>query len=144
MKKILLTVIMVLALSASYSFAHMDMADEQKGEMKQHGMMGEGHMMQMCVPAMKHMTGQGMMMQDMMQMMMDMMKMQKKMMKGMGPAEKRKMMMDMDKMIEKMEKMDKMMSETRGMMMHGVQETSPEKNGIPANEQSPKSEPHKH
>lgn len=122
MKKIFSISIYILALvlGVSLSFAQMGggMMGEQKGEVKQPGMMmGEGQqmpMMQMCMPMMKQMMGEGMMKQDMMQMMMDMMDMQEKMMKGMKPEEKKKMMKDMAQMKEKMKNM---MSMNMGMMM---------------------------
>lgn len=75
---------------------------------------GEGQqmpMMQMCMPMMKQMMGQGMMMQEMMQMMMDMMNMQEKIMMGIKPDEKKQMMKDMAHMREKMQRMM-----SRGMM----------------------------
>lgn len=141
-------------LPATYGFAQMGGMIEQKGEMKQQGMMDEGMMkqtmpmMQMCMPMMKQMMGQSMMMGDMMQTMMDMMKAQKRMMHGMKPAEKEEMMMDMDKMMERMEKM---MSEMRGMMMHGMTGPAPmepqkeeQKKEAPTKGETPKTDPHKH
>lgn len=119
MKKIFATAILVVALTASYSFACKDMMEEQKGEMgccmKKGGMMGEGmHMM--------HSKDHGTMTQDMMTMMMDMMKMQKKMMmKETKPAQKKEMMAEIDKM---MDKMDKMMTEMKDTMTHNCMETS--------------------
>jgi hypothetical protein len=73
-------------------------------------------MMQMC-PRMGQMLGHGMMVRDVMQMMMDMIKMQQKMIRGLSPVEKKEMIKDADKMLERMEKM---MSEMRGMVMHGM------------------------
>lgn len=91
--------VLALLLSATHVFAQMGggMMGEEKGQMKQQGMMDEG-----------------MMKQDMMRMMMDMMNMQEKMMKGMKPGEKKKMMKDMGQMKEKMQKM---MSMPMGTMM---------------------------
>ena len=115
--------VLALLLSATHVFAQMGggMMGEEKGQMKQQGMMDEGMMkqmmpmMEMCMPMMKQMMGEGMMKQDMMQMMMDMMNMQEKMIKGMKPGEKKKMMMkDMGQMKEKMQKM---MSMPMGTMM---------------------------
>lgn len=74
-------------------------------------------MMQMCMPMMKQMMGQGTMMQDMMQMMANMMKMQQKMMKGVKPAEKKAMMNELTGMMDRMEKM---MSDMKGMMSQGM------------------------
>ncbi|MBI5639997.1 MAG: hypothetical protein HZA17_06180 [Nitrospirae bacterium] len=109
--------VLALLLSATHVFAQMGgMMGEQKGEMRQPGMMmGEGMMpmMQMDMPMMKQMMGQGMMMRDMMQMMMGMMDMQEKMMMGLKPEEKKMMMKNMGQMKEKM----KMMSMRAGMMM---------------------------
>ena len=107
------------------------MKPEQKGQMEQGMMGGEGkmQMMPMCQEMMKQQMGEGQQMpmmpmmpmcqqmmkehKAMMQTMMNMMQMQKKMMKGVKPAEKKEMMMEMDKMHENM---DKMMSKRMGMM----------------------------
>ena len=117
MKKLVIVLTVLFVFSAS-AYAQMGMMGEQKGEMKQQGMMDEAMMKQMmpmmekCQQMMKSMGG-GMMMQDMMQMMMDMMDMQEKMMIGVKPSEKKKMMMNMAQMKEKMQKM---MSINMGMV----------------------------
>jgi hypothetical protein len=46
-----------------------------------------------------------------------MLKMQQKMIRGLSPVEKKEMTAEIDKMMEKMEKMT---SDTRGMMMQGM------------------------
>ena len=118
MKKILTMSLVVLMLTAAYSFAQTDggMKDDPKGEMKQEGMkMDEGMMKQMmekCKPMMKKMMDEK---KDMMQMMMDMMDMQEKMMKGPKAAEKKQMMMDMGQMKEKMQMMMSMPMEMKCM-----------------------------
>ena len=114
---IVLTVLFVFSISA---FAQTDsgMKVEQKGEMKQQGMMDEGMMKQMmekCRPMMKQMMGNGMMKKEMMQMMMGMMNMQEKMMKGPKAAEKKQMMKDMAQMKEKMSKMMSMPMDLKGV-----------------------------
>lgn len=123
MKKIFSMSICILALvlGVSLSFAQMgNTMGEQKGEMKQQGMMDEGMMkqtmpmMEMCMPMMKQMMGERMMKQDMMQMMMDMMNMQEKMMMGATATEKKQMMKDMSQMKERMQQM---MSMHMDMMM---------------------------
>ncbi|MFO0752046.1 MAG: hypothetical protein U0411_01805 [Thermodesulfovibrionales bacterium] len=147
MKRIVTALVIVLVFSVS---AQAQMGSEQKEERCQQGMMAEeGNipMMQMCMPMMHRMMGQGMMMKDMMGMMMDMMKMQKKMMKGVSPSERKTMMMDMDKMMDSMEKM---MSDMRGMMMKGMMGSAPaepgkeERQEAPAKEEAPKGDLHKH
>jgi hypothetical protein len=86
--------------------------------MQQHGQgMEQGGQMSMMCPKMGQMMGHGMMAREMMQMMTDMLKMQQKMIRGLSPVEKKEMTAEIDKM---MEKMGKMMSDTRGMMMHGM------------------------
>lgn len=126
MKKLVIFALVVM-LTAGISFAQMsggmsatsrnDMG-EQKADTKSPCMaMNEGQamsMMQMCMPMMKQMMGEGMMKQDMMQMMMDMMSMQEKMIKGTNASEKKKMMNDMAQMKAKM---NNMMSMNMGMMM---------------------------
>lgn len=103
---------LMLALAVLLVFSIQGYA--QTGEKKaETGMMGDS-MMQMCMPMMKQMMGQGMMTTDMMRMMMDMMKMQKKMMAGMSPAEKKAMMTEMDKMMGKVEMMMSMQSAAAG------------------------------
>lgn len=103
-------------------------------------------MMQMC-PRMGQMLGHGMMVRDMMQMMMDMIKMQQKMIRGLSPVEKKEMIKDADKMLERMEKM---MSDMRGMVMHGMMEQpAPASSKEPESketekETAPKADPHKH
>jgi len=121
MKKILSISLVVMMMTATYSFAQTDsgMKDEQRGEMKQQGMkMDEGMMKQMrekCQPMMKQMMGDGIMKKEMMQMMMEMMNMQEKMMKGPKAAEKKQMMKDMARMKEKMQKMMPMPMDMTGM-----------------------------
>jgi hypothetical protein len=124
MKRFFLVVIscvFVVALADQYSIAQMDsgMKGEQKGEMKQQGMMmDEGMMKQMmekCQPMMQQMLGDGMMKKEMMQMMMGMMNMQEKMMRGPKAAEKKRMMKDMAQMKEKMQKMMSMSMDMKGM-----------------------------
>ena len=124
MKRFILVVIsciFVVTLTGQYSFAQTDsgMKGEQKGEMKQQGMMmDEGMMKQMmekCQPMMKQMMGYGMMKKEMMQMMMEMMNMQEMMMKGPKAAEKKRMMKDMGQMKEKMQKMMSMHMDMTGM-----------------------------
>ncbi|MFI5294316.1 MAG: hypothetical protein ACHQ0Y_04755 [Thermodesulfovibrionales bacterium] len=141
MKRLGIALAILLAFSFSAN-AEMGMMGDQKGSMKQQGMMDEG-----MTPMMKQMMGQGMMMKDMMQMMMDMMKMQKKMMKGMGPAEKKEMMMDLDKM---MSQVDTMMSDMRLMMMQKCMDTSggeskkeEQKKETPGKEPAPEGHQHK-
>lgn len=73
-------------------------------------------MMEMC-PQMRQMMGHGMMARDMMQMMTDIIRMQQKIIRGLSPVEKKEMMKDTDRMLDKIEKM---MSDMRGMMMHGM------------------------
>ena len=138
---IVFAVLLVFSVSA-YAQMGEGMKPEQKGQMGQGMMggegkmpmmpmcqemmkqkMGEGQQMPMCEQMMKQKMGEGQQMpmcqqmmkehKAMMQMMMEMMQMQKKMIKGVKPAEKKEMMMEMDKMHEKM---DKMMSKRMGMM----------------------------
>ncbi|MEK7864460.1 MAG: hypothetical protein AAB175_01450 [Nitrospirota bacterium] len=127
---IVFAVLFVFSVSA-YAQMGEGMKPEQKGQMEQGMMGGEGkmQMMPMCQEMMKQQMGEGQQMpmmqmmpmcqqmmkehKAMMQMMMNMMQMQKKMMKGVKPAEKKEMMMEMDKMHENM---DKMMSKRMGMM----------------------------
>jgi hypothetical protein len=104
-------------------------------------------MMEMCpkmCPKMGQMMGHGMMARDMMQMMTDMIRMQQKIIRGLSPVEKKEMMKDTDRMLDKMEKM---MSDMRGMMMHGMMDQpAPARETEPA-EEKPKenvSAPHKH
>ncbi|KAF0145705.1 MAG: hypothetical protein FD156_680 [Nitrospirae bacterium] len=117
MKKLVIVLTVLFVFSAS-AYAQMGMMGEQKGEMKQQGMMDEAMMKQMmpmmekCQQMMKSIGG-GTMMQDMMQMMMNMMNMQEKMMMGAKPSDKKQMMKDMAQMKEKMHKM---MSINMGMM----------------------------
>jgi hypothetical protein len=110
MKKILSISLVVLMLTATYSFAQMDsgMKGEQKGEMKQQGMKMDEGMMSM----MKKMMDDK---KEMMQMMMGMMDMQEKMIKGPKAAEKKQMMKDMAQMKEKMQKMMSMPMDMTGM-----------------------------
>ncbi|MDP1758209.1 MAG: hypothetical protein Q8K77_00240, partial [Thermodesulfovibrionales bacterium] len=121
---IVFAVLFVFSVSAHAQMGE-GMKPEQKGQMGQGMMGGEGKMpmMPMCQEMMKQKMGEGQQVpmcqqmmkghKGMMQMMMEMMKMQQKTMKGMKPAEKKEMMMEMDKM---MEKMNKMMSMPMGMM----------------------------
>lgn len=98
MKKILSISLVVLMLTATYSFAQTDssMKGEQKEEMKQQGMKMDEEMMSM----MKKMMGDK---NEMMRMMMEMMNMQEKMMK------------DMAQMKEKMQKMMSMPMDMTGI-----------------------------
>ena len=81
MKKILSISLVVLMLTATYGFAQTDsgIKDEQKGEMKQQGMMMDDEMMkkmmEKCKPMMKQMMDEK---NDTMQIMMDMMNMRKR------------------------------------------------------------------
>jgi hypothetical protein len=103
-------------------------------------------MMQMC-PKMGQMTGHGMIARDMMQMMTDVIRMQQKMIRGLSPVEKKEMMKETDKMLEKLEKM---MSDMRGIMMHGMMEQpAPAPSKEPESKETekeapPKVDPHKH
>ena len=132
MKRLMIVLVGLLVFSST-AYAQMGMMGEQKGEMKQQGMMDEAMMKQMmpmmekCQQMMKSMGG-GMMMQDMMQMMMNMMNMQEKMMIGAKPSDKKQMMKDMAQMKEKMQKMMSMnmgMSETRLYEMTGAGDSQP-------------------
>ncbi len=124
-----------------------------QGERQMPMMHGRQHMqgmMQMCpkmCPRTGQMMGHGMMARDMMQIMTDMIGMQQKMIRGLSPVEKKEMMKDAEKMIEKLEKM---MTDMRGMMMHGMMEqpspaTSKEADSDETEkEAAPGTDPHKH
>ncbi len=83
------------------------------GGQQMQGMMGMCP--KMCSTA-GRMMGHGMIVRDMMQVMSDMIKVQQKMIRGLSPVEKREMSKDMERMLDKIERM---MAETRGMMMRG-------------------------
>jgi len=87
-------------------------------------------MMKMC-PKMCPSMGHGMMAQDMMQMMTDVIRIQQKMIRGLSPVEKKEMMKETDRMLGKIEKM---MSDMRGMMMHGMMEQPAPKSPAPLTE----------
>lgn len=107
-------------------------------------------MMQMCpkmCPRMGQMMGHGMVARDLMQLMTDVVKMQQKIIRGLSPVEKKEMTKETDKMLERIEKM---MSDMRGMMMHGMMEPpAPAPSKEPESketekEATPKADPHKH
>ncbi len=118
MKKVLSISLVVMMMTATYSFAQTDsgMKGEQKGEMKQQGMTMDDEMMkkmmEKCKPMMKQMMDEK---KDMMQMMMDMMDMQEKMMQGPKAAEKKQMMKGIGQMKEKMQEMMSMPMDMTGM-----------------------------
>lgn len=127
---------------------HGQMMCPKMKQMQGQGMIQGGQqMMQMCHMMGRGIMGHGMMARDMMQIMTDMIKMQQKIIRGLSPVEKSEMVKDADKMLERL---DKMMSDMRGMMMHGMMEQpspppfmEPEEK-VTEKEFTPKTDPHKH
>lgn len=145
---IVFTVLFVFSVSA-YAQMGEGMKPEQKGQMGQGMMGGEGKMQMM--PMCQEMMKQQMMKEHkaMMHMMMNMMQMQKKMMKGVKPSEKKAMMVEMGGMMQRMEKMMEGMQDMPmkcKCMMGAPMEPQKEeiKKDTPAKEEAPKADPHKH